>query len=140
MRKIKFRGIRVDNGKMIYGDLSARFGDIYIYPIGSRSAYKVKPETLGQYTGLTDKDGTEIYEGDMYVSVASQLLGARQDAKPTHTVYWNEYRAAFWETFILNGGSQLYSPLPSKDGMREYNIKVVGNIHDNPELIKEKEK
>lgn len=69
MREIKFRGLTSD-GKWVYGDLEAhrhdnkviihtyREDDYYRY-------YEVKPETVGEFTGLKDKNGTEIYEGDV---------------------------------------------------------------------------
>ncbi|MBB4036574.1 putative phage protein (TIGR01671 family) [Dysgonomonas hofstadii] len=76
----------------------------------------VIPETVGQFTGLTDKNGKEIYEGDIMEDYTGRY-------------YWIEfYKSGFWVNGGQNGSDwKLHS--------MNNNIKVVGNIHDNPELL-----
>lgn len=64
-RDIKFRGIRRDNGEWIYGDLNHLVDGVYISNDHGCNMAQVYPDTVGQYTGLKDKNGKEIYEDDI---------------------------------------------------------------------------
>lgn len=69
MREILFRGKRWDNGKWVIGDLFQFQDDciIHAYERGCRVAHSVNPATIGQYTGITDKNGKKIFDGDRVI-------------------------------------------------------------------------
>lgn len=124
MREIVFRGKRTDNGEWVYGDLTHsvyKIGDTCVGKYGSEiGMHQVDPATVGQYTGLTDKNGILIFEGDV---VAYRDYG-------NLAVAWDD------------GAFQLMREDTFYDMLDHYTIGVavvVGNIHDNPELMEEKE-
>ncbi len=130
MRTIKFRGKLKSNGNWEYGDLlHDNFDACYIYPIEVGDLYKnneVIPETIGQFTGLYDREGKEIFEGD--------ILRFGNSQSGVCEVKWHEHIAAFCIRFYFKDeiGSR-----PLGGGVE---FAIIGNIHDNPELLKEGEK
>lgn len=132
MREILFRGKTYD-GKWEQGDL--RHGgyvhnDSETYIMRSDYALHnipVDPKTVGQYTGLTDKNGKKIFEGD--VVVCTQEINGNFVDKHIETGYVEMKHGAFG----LHRKQGYYRPF--KDWLENYEYEVIGNIHDNPELI-----
>lgn len=127
-REIKFRGKRLDN-RWLFGDL-IQSEDILIMPDYAPDSYDnyiVDPATVGQYTGLKDKNGVEIYEGD--------ILLFSEEIKCVVEFRHGMFGYEFCRNFIGFGGNYHFEFNPSdKDNRHE----VIGNIHDNPELLEEK--
>lgn len=127
MRMIKFRGKKIENGEWLYGDLVQDDRDCYyIYPNDCGGLYannKVDTKTIGQFTGLLDKNDKEIYEGDI-LEIADEMYAK---------VVWNKEKAGFeyeylHSTQIANTFYEFNMPY----------LSVVGNIYDNKDLIKRK--
>lgn len=123
MRKIKFRG-RDFAGLWHIGDLIHNDDDLLIRN-GCLSTF-IENETAGQFTGLYDKNGNEIYEGDI---IASE--GYRQ---ARHYVRYLEDEAMFIAMII---GSPLQEwCMVRQSWIDKFGKRIIGNIHDNPELLK----
>lgn len=131
MREIKFRGKRLDNGEWIKGNSIVRLGDGFFICCWTGVTIKksefynlfteVAPATVGQYTGLKDKNGREIYEGDIIGGSNGSINGWEWPFKSE--IKWNDEECGF------NTPNWGYM-----DSTHYYN--VLGNIHDNPELLK----
>lgn len=123
MREIKFRGKDIEN------DNPWRYGSLITYPSGCTSIigfdklgnelnHDVDPDTVGQFTGLKDKSGKEIYEGDIL-----------NNGQRNYAVYWNSELGAWW----LKNKDLIYTtPL----GFLSIEQFVIGSVYDNLELLK----
>lgn len=123
MREILFRAKTADENEWIYGDIfhSGAYPKIVrIHDYKNRVNYAVNPETVGEFIGLTDNNGFKIFEGDI---VKSRITGEK------FIVVWDELYSAF---AIRNSKVRYGFP---KCNVKTY--QVVGNVHDNPELIKD---
>lgn len=119
MRQIKFRAKTTAIGSWIYGSL-IDYGN-NAFAIRNKSIYWVHPKTLGQFTGLTDCNGKEIYEGDI-VKACSQ--GEHRICE----VAWGEKTASF---FLKHPAGAWYL----SGAWGNESCEVIGNVFDTPSLI-----
>lgn len=133
MREILFRGKRTNNGDWVYGDFvhgnerKSLRDSIFVYDSETQSFndYEINPSTLGQYTGLTDKNGKQIFEGDI-VKAQDEIWGSPFCDGINGKVVYDE-AAYFIEPKDTMNSQWMY------DECAVYEI--IGNIHDNPELL-----
>lgn len=135
MKEILFRGKRVDNGEWVEGYYE--FGYAYNYNEDEEIPYHriiafdnvkrinelvfVCEETVGQFIGLTDKNGTKIFEGDIV-----------RYGDTVHEVVFEQRNSTAYFGLVYN--SLETRPFGHYQDLRQ--IEVIGNIHDNPELLK----
>lgn len=136
-RPIEFRGVCAKSKEMVYGDLihgvGYKKGRIYILPHKENLAYvkhcdpldgvEVIPETVGQFTGLIDRNGNKIFEGDKVVYPSKDCDG--QFYKDTYFVYYEkvEFMLCAIKSHIWRKGALIHM----HDTER---IKIIGTIHD----------
>ena len=142
MREILFRG-KMDNGEWVYGsfcmDALEQFnglcgvdGFIRLYDKakGKMQTYEVDRETVGQYTGLKDKNGKRIFEGDIVAQNWYDYDEPRDDS--FGKVVFCEYDCSF---SVMDVNKDGVMPL-GRCGSYHWEVEVIGNIHDNQELLK----
>lgn len=144
MREILFRGQRLDNGEWVEGfyiedkwgdssgnELHGILQDRTCPPgLADWTPVPVQKETVGEYTGLTDKNGRRIFEGDILFS-AVDLDGDGVLSKELLTVYFDKKLAGF---LLKSNQSKIPCEIENCAGME-----IVGNTHDNPELLEVEE-
>lgn len=141
MRDIIFRGKRIDNGEWIQGNLvtekeGLHSGESYILPTIADFTYgdngnririgcfvQVEPQTIGQYTGLLDKIGKRIFDGDIV-----RVRQGKENGKAT--IYYGN--GAF---SVMSTSGNILERTLWEYWYNDWDIEVVGNIHDNPELL-----
>lgn len=135
MREILFKGKRFDNGEWVKGLLGSKRTILVESPLGNMDEVVILPETVCQYAGLTDADGSPIFEGDMFEpdddEFDKSVVEFRNGA--FRVVTYGTIGAMMpygWDE--TEGG---YGELDEHDLIDWIDCGVIGNIHDNPELM-----
>ena len=133
MQEILFRGKRIDNGEWICGfyyikpNPCSEDGEPKYYAISDLPPFgaEIHPETVGQYTGLTDKNGKKIFEGDIcrikeHGDVDLAVISFEHGAFYATPHNANIHEHTLWDIWY-----------------NDFDIEIIGNIHDNLELLEE---
>ena len=128
-REILFRGFNEKNNKWLHGYFFVNRGKHFVVedeiqtdPLVNWTDFVVNTDTIGQYTGLKDKNEKEIYEGDI-VTISNNLKAV---------VIW--FNGSFRFKDELSCKATYFDDIGIV--IRDYDVCIIGNIHDNPELIK----
>lgn len=121
MREILFRGKRIENGEWVYGSLVLWYDGSISIETGVYDApmYAVDPATIGQFTGLTDKNGKRIFEGDILRQKKNGVYG-------------------FPFSVVFDDGGFMWNENGRRDFLYQSicdTCEVIGNIHDNYEFL-----
>lgn len=140
-REILFRGKEIKTGKWIEGDLLRMGGHSFIFPDPAPrgfNSYEVDPETVGQFAGVKDKNGTRIFEGDVIECLDSF------DDPIRHRVEFRPEKGYF-ALFLIKGGDPWAIKVGNPDvgyicqsHINDWSKYIIGNIYDNPEMLKTK--
>lgn len=150
MREILFRGKHEDTSEWVFGSLHIQNSEI------DRNGYQhleyrilsfrgeidyVIPSTIGQFTGLYDKNGKRIWEGDIVKYKTVCRFGDDEDLEEFGNKHPDKIRNCIECVKWYKRGC--FGPLPERDDCEDYwysrgtyDFEVIGNIHDNPELLK----
>lgn len=143
MREILFRGKRLDNGEWAFGDLlHLPNGDVVI--LSNKGYVKVIPETVGQFTGLTDKNGKKIFEGD----IIKAYFQPQNFKNPPYAIGSVIFENGTFKVVVNVSKNSIEYKVFEKENIAAYSIEhnfldryyvleAIGNIHDNPELFGE---
>ncbi len=161
MREILFKAKRLDNGEWVEGHLVKRpsciqfcldsYSSWYVNrpaadPDDNSSEYNIDPETIGQYTGLKDKSGRRIFEGDILRNHGNPVdltlvkfgefgvIDVEAESVVDNAIGWH---TKVIPTDALSQCEPFCYNMPLSDyWLKRYEAEVIGNIHDNPELLK----
>lgn len=132
MRTIKFRGKRVNGGEWVscmtisHGTIKRKMYKVF-FEVEPDKWVGVIPETVGQFTGKTDKNDREIYENDII-----RVHSSKEDRDFNIVIKWSNDAMAFMACYV--DGNQ--SPFSWFSNLLPCELEVIGNVFDNPELLK----
>lgn len=138
-REILFRGRSFSDGSWVYGDLEYErnkglLGKVRIHTYKEDGSYNrqylVESDTVGQFTGMTDKHGVKVFEGDIvevYDFTSAYASKYRGVVKMYRGSWYVEYEDSTFDT--------VFHPMLFFDDFADRKTEVIGNIHANPELL-----
>lgn len=137
MREILFRGKRVDNGEWVEGELLHKTdGKPYIFTEDDFAGNEVLPETVGQWTGLYDKNKARIWEGDI-VRIHNYTEKWKR-GEPSYD--WRRFEVRWNRHVWVFHNENISTPLADYDTrtLEPWDVELIGNIHDTPSLLNDK--
>ena len=139
MREYRFRGKRLSDGKWCEGFLTVVFEHTYIERANEDEIcfrFLVDPKTVGQFTGLKDRNCKRIFEGDIF-----SVTWSAKDRTPVVKTFVAVFKNGCFYARAFNG-NQIVATIANYANCRKVGdtgvfVEVIGNIHDNPELLEE---